>query len=89
MTRIAGVRLATAAAGIRYKNRDDIVVIEMTAGGTCAGLFTRNAFCAAPVTVARESPLAGRRACVYAADSIRLSQAATSCTSRPSFDPVP
>ncbi|MCB1788653.1 MAG: bifunctional glutamate N-acetyltransferase/amino-acid acetyltransferase ArgJ [Gammaproteobacteria bacterium] len=54
MTRIAGVRLATAAAGIRYKNRDDIVVIEMTAGGTCAGLFTRNAFCAAPVTVARE-----------------------------------
>ncbi|MCG6965163.1 MAG: bifunctional glutamate N-acetyltransferase/amino-acid acetyltransferase ArgJ [Chromatiaceae bacterium] len=51
---VAGVRLSAAAAGIRYKNRDDLLLIELAAGGTCAAVFTRNAFCAAPVTVARE-----------------------------------
>ena len=45
---------ATAAAGIRYKGRDDLLLIELAKGGTCAAVFTRNAFCAAPVTVARE-----------------------------------
>jgi glutamate N-acetyltransferase/amino-acid N-acetyltransferase len=51
---VAGVRLGTAAAGIKYADRDDLVVIEIPAGATCAGVFTRNAFCAAPVQVARE-----------------------------------
>jgi len=51
---VRGIRLAAAAAGIRYKNRDDLLVIELAEGGTCAAVFTRNAFCAAPVTVARE-----------------------------------
>ena len=52
--RVPGVRLSTAAAGIRYKGRDDLLLIELAEGGTCAAVFTRNAFCAAPVTVARE-----------------------------------
>jgi glutamate N-acetyltransferase/amino-acid N-acetyltransferase len=51
---VPGVRLAAAAAGIRYKNRDDMVLIELADGGTAAAVFTRNAFCAAPVIVARE-----------------------------------
>lgn len=51
---IAGIRLAAGAAGIRYRGRDDLVVIELAEGGTCAAVFTRNAFCAAPVIVARE-----------------------------------
>ena len=51
---IAGVRLATAAAGIRYRDRDDLLVIELAQGSTCAAVFTTNAFCAAPVVVARE-----------------------------------
>ena len=42
------------AAGIRYQGRDDLLLIELADGGTCAAVFTRNAFCAAPVTVARE-----------------------------------
>ena len=54
MSAVRGIRLAAAAAGIRYKNRDDLLVIELAEGGTCAAVFTRNAFCAAPVTVARE-----------------------------------
>lgn len=50
---IAGVRLATLNAGIRYKGRDDLLVIELVEGSSCAAVFTRNAFCAAPVTVSR------------------------------------
>ena len=54
MSSVAGVRLSVAAAGIRYKGRDDLLLVEVAEGGSCAAVFTRNAFCAAPVTVARE-----------------------------------
>ena len=50
---VAGVRLGSAAAGIKYSQRNDLVVIELAEGSTCAAVFTRNAFCAAPVVVAR------------------------------------
>jgi len=51
---VEGVRLATAAAGIRKQNRPDLVLIEAVGGSACGAVFTRNAFCAAPVVVARE-----------------------------------
>jgi len=51
---VAGVRLAAVAAGIRYPGRPDLVVMEFAPGSTSAAVFTRNAFCAAPVVVARE-----------------------------------
>lgn len=51
---IAGVRLATLNAGIRYKGRDDLLLLELADGSVCAAVFTRNAFCAAPVIVSRE-----------------------------------
>ncbi len=50
---VKGIRLGRAAAGIKYRDRDDLVIIEMAPGSTCAAVFTRNAFCAAPVQVAR------------------------------------
>lgn len=50
---VAGVRLAATAAGIRYRDRDDLVLVELPQQGSCAATFTRNAFCAAPVTLAR------------------------------------
>jgi len=50
---VPGVRLGTAAAGIRYRNRDDLLVIECRPGTSAAGVFTRNRFVAAPVQVAR------------------------------------
>lgn len=52
--KVAGLRLGAAAAGIKRADRDDILLIEMAEGSACAAVFTRNAFCAAPVTVARE-----------------------------------
>ncbi len=51
---VPGVRLSTAAAGIRYPQRDDVALIALPEGASCAAVFTRNAFCAAPVTLARE-----------------------------------
>jgi glutamate N-acetyltransferase/amino-acid N-acetyltransferase len=50
---VAGVRLAAVAAGIRYQNRNDLCLLELSADSQCAAVFTRNAFCAAPVTLAR------------------------------------
>ena len=51
---VPGVRLATVSAGVKKPGRRDLVVMELAPGSICAGVFTRNAFCAAPVTVARE-----------------------------------
>ena len=46
---IAGVRLAVAAAGIRYQGRDDLMLAELSPGSTVAGVFTRSLCTAAPV----------------------------------------
>ncbi len=51
---VAGVRLGTACAGIREAGRRDLVIIESEPDSACAAVFTRNLFCAAPVTVARD-----------------------------------
>jgi glutamate N-acetyltransferase/amino-acid N-acetyltransferase len=51
---VAGVRVGTAAAGIKYQGRDDLLLMEITEDAEVAAVFTRNAFCAAPVVVARE-----------------------------------
>ena len=56
---IAGIRWGVGAAGIKYADRDDLVVMELCEGATCAGVFTRNAFCAAPVHVAKAHLAAG------------------------------
>lgn len=51
---VPGVRLGTTEAGIRKKGRRDLVIIECAPGTLAAATFTKNRFCAAPVTVARE-----------------------------------
>jgi glutamate N-acetyltransferase/amino-acid N-acetyltransferase len=51
---VAGVRLGTAEAGIRKKNRRDLTLIEFAPGSRAAGVFTQNRCCAAPVTRCRE-----------------------------------
>ncbi|MDQ2695090.1 MAG: bifunctional glutamate N-acetyltransferase/amino-acid acetyltransferase ArgJ [Pseudomonadota bacterium] len=50
---VPGIRLGVARAAIRYPERRDLVVMEVAQGSAGAAVFTRNAFCAAPVTVAR------------------------------------
>ena len=51
---VAGFRLGTASAGIKTQGRPDLVVMEIPANSTVAGLFTQNAFCAAPVTLCKQ-----------------------------------
>ncbi len=50
---VSGVMLSTGNAGIKQTERDDVLLIELPEGASCAGVFTRNAFCAAPVHIAR------------------------------------
>ncbi len=40
---IDGVRFATIAAGVRYKGRTDVMLAELAADSTIAGVFTRSA----------------------------------------------
>jgi glutamate N-acetyltransferase/amino-acid N-acetyltransferase len=49
MPPIAGVRLATAAAGIRYKGRTDVLLAVLDPGTTVAGVFTQSKCPSAPV----------------------------------------
>src|SRR4051795_8801598 len=49
MPGIAGVRLATAAAGIRYKGRTDVLLAVLDEGTTVAGVFTKSKCPSAPV----------------------------------------
>jgi len=49
MPAVDGVRLATAAAGIRYKNRTDVLLVLMAPGTSAAGVFTTSKCASAPV----------------------------------------
>ena len=51
---VDGIELASVAAGIRYQNRADLLLISIAAGSTSVGVFTQNKFCAAPVIVAKQ-----------------------------------
>ena len=59
MPAIAGFQIGVAEAGIKKPGRRDLVIMALEAGSRLAGTFTRNAFCAAPVHVAREHLAAG------------------------------
>lgn len=50
---VSGVRLGTTRAGIKYPDKRDLVVMALDAGTRCAGVFTQNAFSAAPVMIAK------------------------------------
>ena len=52
---IAGVRLATAQAGIRYAGRTDVLFVALDAGTRAAGVFTRSRCPSAPVDWCREA----------------------------------
>src|ERR1700729_2496882 len=49
MPAIAGVKLATASAGIRYKGRTDVLLAVLDKGTSVAGVFTRSKCPSAPV----------------------------------------
>ncbi|PIT05701.1 N-acetylglutamate synthase [Bradyrhizobium nitroreducens] len=60
MPLIAGVRLATAEAGIRYKNRTDVLLAVMDKGTAVAGVFTKSKCPSAPVEWCRAKLKGGK-----------------------------
>ena len=54
MVPIAGVRLASYAAGIRYAGRDDMMLAELAPGSTIAGVLTKSLTFGPPVGWCRE-----------------------------------
>ncbi len=60
---VPGFRLGTTSAGIKRPGRADLVVMALADGACSTAVFTRNAFCAAPVTVAREHLAQGQPSC--------------------------
>ena len=61
MYEVPGITLGTACAGIKQTVRDDVLVIQMAEHSSCAAVFTQNAFCAAPVHVAKANLAHGPR----------------------------
>lgn len=51
---VPGFRLGIASAGIKKAGRKDVVVMEAAPAARIAGVFTTNAFCAAPVTLCKQ-----------------------------------
>lgn len=60
MPEVPGVRLATAAAGIRYPGRTDVLLALFERGTTVAGVFTRSKCPSAPVDWCRAKLEPGR-----------------------------
>jgi glutamate N-acetyltransferase/amino-acid N-acetyltransferase len=60
MPAIAGVKLATAVAGIRYKGRTDVLLAVMDKGTTAAGVFTKSKCPSAPVEWCRAKLKGGK-----------------------------
>ena len=51
---VAGIKLATASAGIKKEDHPDLVLIELAQATVTSAVYTQNAFCAAPVIVAKQ-----------------------------------
>ncbi len=51
---VGGIRLGAAELGGRETPRNDLTIVEIAPGSSVAAVFTKNAFCAAPVTVAKQ-----------------------------------
>jgi len=57
---LAGVRLSARECGVRYKGRKDVMLMEVAAGSTIAGVLTRSLTCSAPVDICRKHLKGGK-----------------------------
>lgn len=54
MHSVAGFELGIASAGIKKPGRRDVVLMRCAESSTVAGVYTQNAFCAAPVLLCKQ-----------------------------------
>ena len=60
MPTLAGVRMASANAGVKYKDRDDVTLFELAKGTAVAGVLTRSKTASAPIEWCRKALTGGR-----------------------------
>lgn len=60
MYSVDGIRIGVASAGIKKPGRKDVVVFEVCEDASVAGVFTKNAFCAAPVVISKDHLAQGK-----------------------------
>ncbi len=51
---VEGIRMSAISAGIKSPGSLDLVLFELCEGASVAGVFTQNAFCAAPILLAKK-----------------------------------
>jgi len=51
---IDGIEIGLASAGIKTVGKEDLVLIKIAQGSSTSAVYTKNAFCAAPVTLAKQ-----------------------------------
>jgi len=59
---VKGVLVAACSADIYKTNRKDLALISFSSNSNCAAVFTQNAFCAAPVVIAKDHIEKGKSA---------------------------
>jgi glutamate N-acetyltransferase/amino-acid N-acetyltransferase len=94
MPAIDGLRMATAEAGIKYKNRTDVLLMVFDETATAAGVFTRSKCPSAPVDFCRQNLPSGRARAVVVnsgnanAFTGKKGKAATELTARSASEAV-
>jgi len=51
---ISGIKVGVSESNIRYQGRNDMVVMTLSEGTQTAAVYTKNRYCAAPVTLCKE-----------------------------------
>ncbi len=51
---VSGIKLGLSSAGIKTVGKEDLVLIELVEGTVTSAVYTQNAFCAAPVILAKQ-----------------------------------
>jgi glutamate N-acetyltransferase/amino-acid N-acetyltransferase len=51
---VKGIKMSAVSAGIKKAGKIDVVLFELCEGASVAGVYTQNAFCAAPVVLAKK-----------------------------------
>ena len=64
MPRLMGVEIATVASGMKYKNRDDLLLIVFSPGTTVAGVFTKSSTAAISVHLTEKVVEKGHGRCL-------------------------
>src|SRR3954454_8480447 len=89
MPAIAGVKLATAAAGIKYLNRTDVLLALFAPGTTVAGVFTKSKCPSAPVEWCRANLKRGKSSGASARALVVNSGNANAFTGKPGRQACP